>query len=124
MRNKFICKSDIIIILVTLAVTGGILLFRYFSSSYHLTAVISVDGKVIEQIDLSSLDEVLTITPDTDIHTVIKAEKNAIYFESSECRDRICVSAGKLTKKGDTAVCLPSRTVISITGDDIDAITR
>jgi hypothetical protein len=122
MKNRVFGKVDLILIA---AVTVCALLFIFMrgSASDGGTAVITVNSSVIEELNLKEIKERTVITPDTDPKVTIVAENGEIYFESSECRDKICVRTGRLSKPGDTAVCLPAKTVVSITGSGPDAIT-
>lgn len=122
MEIKLFRKADIFIIAAAL-VAAAVLFFIKTCGGEKLEASISVDGKIIETVDLSSLDREITIVPDTEPRVVIKAKNGEIRFESAECPDKLCVSCGRLTKKGDAAVCLPSRTVITLSGADVDAVS-
>ncbi len=122
MDKKLFRKADIIIILAVLVIAGVFLLWQY-SSGDNLRAVIAVEGKVVETLDLDKITGKKVIIPDTSPKVKIVAEKGSIRFDEAECRDKICVSRGKLYRKGDTAVCLPSKTVITITGGSVDAVT-
>ncbi len=121
MNIKLFKKGDIAVIAVVLAVAGIFALWQFFSSE-KLTAVITVNGEIIETVDLSR-NESRVIIPDTDPAVEIAVENGKIRFKSAECTDKLCVSCGELYRKGDTAVCLPSRTVVTVTGSDVDAVT-
>lgn len=121
MEIKLFRKGDIAVIAVIIA-AALVFAFFGFSKSENPQAVITVDGEVIETIDLSSVKERIVITPDTEPEVVIVAENGEIRFESAECEDRLCVNSGSLKKGGDTAVCLPAKTVITVSGSDVDAI--
>ena len=122
MKNKLVRLADVFIIAVVL-ISAGIFLIWKNSGSDKTIAEISVNGEIIETVDLDSVKEKITIIPDTEPAVVITAENGKIRFESAECSDKICVSAGELYRKGDTAVCLPAKTVITVTGSDLDALT-
>ena len=122
MEFRLLKKADIIIAAAIL-LASGLLWFFIHSGSDKLTAEISVDGKVVETIRLDEITGRKEIRLDTDPEVLIVAEDGSIRFEEAGCRDRICVNAGKLYRKGDTAVCLPARTVVTITGSDLDAVT-
>ena len=84
---------------------------------------ISVNGEIIETIDLASVKEKTTFELGTEPKVVIAAENGTVYFESADCDNKLCVSCGKLSRKGDTAVCLPAKTVVTVSGSDIDILT-
>lgn len=123
MNRKLFEKGDIIVIAIAVIVSAILLIPKFSGEKQSLVARITVNGEAVEEIDLSSLSESKTVIPQTAPGVIIRAEKNAIYFESAECRDRLCVASGKLTRRGDTAVCLPSRTVITVLGAEVDAVT-
>ena len=121
MEIKIFRKGDIAVIA---AIIVAALVFAYMSISdgENLQAVITVDGEIVETVDLSSVKDKIVITPDTHPKVVIVAEDGEIRFDSAECEDKLCVNTGSLKKGGDTAVCLPARTVITVEGSDVDAV--
>lgn len=122
-RNNLLKKGDIVIIAAVLIVSI-LLIVPSFMSSESVVAVIYVDGEEYERVELKDGTE-KTVVPKTDAQIVIKADNEAIYFESADCPDKLCVKSGKLTRAGETAACLPGGVVISLVGDDDaqDAIT-
>ncbi len=121
MNIKLIKKGDILIVAAVVIIAGLFMLWQSVNKN-NLTAVITVDGEIIQTVNLSAKEEAVII-PDTEPEVKIVAENGYIFFESAECEDKLCVSCGKLEKKGDTAVCLPSKTVITVAGSDVDAVT-
>lgn len=128
MNIRMLKKGDLILIVCIGIIAGLILAWNTFSSassSHHITAVITQDGKVIKTIALNTVKNPEYVYLNKGIKQVILAEKGRIRFSESECRDKICVKTGWLTKTGDKAVCMPSKTVITIVGDSkqIDSIS-
>lgn len=121
MNMKLFKKGDIAVIAVVLVIAGIFFIWQFFSAE-KLTAVVSVNGETIETVDLSK-EESRIIKPDTVPAVEITVEDGKIFFSHAECADKLCVSCGELYRKGDTAVCLPSKTVISVIGSDVDAVT-
>lgn len=121
MEIKLFRKGDIAVIALIIA-AAFIFAYASISGGENLQAVITVDGEVVETIDLSSVKEKIIITPDTQPRVIIVAENGEIRFESAECEDKLCVNMGSLKKGGDTAVCLPAKTVITVEGSDVDAV--
>ena len=122
MKNKLFKKGDLAVILVIFVAAAA---FWFFSSRQtdKLEAVITVDGKIVETINLSETEGKHLIELDTEPKVVIAVENGAVYFEKSACEDKLCVNCGKLSKKGDTAVCLPAKTVVTVSGSDVDVMT-
>lgn len=113
-KTPFFRKNDIIIITVCLVAAFLCFLPSLFSSAGNLTAVIMSDGEIVKEI-------VLTDTTDETFETgdvIIRAEGRNIYFEESNCPDRICVKSGKLSSAGSSAACVPNRISVYIKGSD------
>lgn len=121
MNIKLLKKGDLAVIA---AVIVAALIFAYFSYSgtEKPVAVISVDGVTVETVELYSLQEKRVINLGGEYNIMIVAENGGIRFEHSDCGDKLCVNAGTLEKGGDVAVCLPAKTVITVTGADVDAV--
>ena len=77
---------------------------------------ISVDGKVVQTIDLSEPDCEFTLPQNPNIRFSVK--NHAIAFIASDCPDKICVRTGYISHTGQTAACLPNRVIIRITAAD------
>ncbi len=116
---KLIRKADVILIVLIVIAVLSVVLFNYFSSE-NLTAVVRVNGEVIEEINLEKQKEPLEIVTE---NVTILCEKGEIWFEESDCKDKLCVNCGKLSKKGSTAICLPNKTVITVEDSSVDALT-
>ena len=121
--RKLIKRTDVIIIVLVVIVA---VLFFYINSSDKgkPTAVITVNGEEIQRIDLSSaVDE--TFTLDTYPKVTLEIEDSKIRFINSLCPDSTCEKSGFLSKPGDTAACVPAKTVVTIEGSkqsNIDAV--
>ncbi len=116
--GKFVRKADIFLLVGLLILCAAILLPSYFaaSSKKDLTAVVMQNGEEVKEIALSDITEAYTFTLNTDPSVTIAVEPGCIYYASADCPDKVCVKTGKLTKAGDTAACLPSKTLIVIRG--------
>ena len=108
-------KADIFLILF-LCLAGAALFLPGILGNGNLEALIYENGNITHRIDLSEVEKSYIITLDGPPASTVKVEQNAISYLSSECPDKLCVKAGKLTHRGDTAACLPAKTVIVIEG--------
>jgi hypothetical protein len=122
MKTKLFKKGDLAVILVILIVSAVFWIYQSQNTD-RLEAVITVNGETVETIDLSAIKEKRIIELDTDPKVVIAAENGEIYFESADCDDKLCINCGKLSRKGDTAVCLPAKTVVTVSGSDVGVMT-
>lgn len=112
--------GDKILIIVLAVIAVFILAWNSFgvSSGQQVTAVITQDGKIIKQINLTALKNPESVYIDEPVKQVIRAEQGKIRFMESDCPNQTCVKTGWLTKAGDRAVCLPSKVVVTIIGEN------
>ena len=87
------------------------------------TAIISVNGKKVKEVDLSK-DETFEIKTEYGKNT-ISVKDGAISVKDADCPDGLCVRHGGLRNKYDAIVCLPNKMIIEYKngGGDIDAVT-
>ncbi len=121
MNLKFFRKGDIAVIAAIILAAAAFMLWSSTKTEAP-QAVITVNGEVFETIDLHSVNEKKIIQPKTVPSVIIIAENGEIWFDKADCEDKLCTASGKLSKHGDTAVCLPAKTAITVTGSDVDAV--
>jgi hypothetical protein len=122
MNIKFIKKGDFIVIAVIAAAVIILSLLGAADKSKPI-AEISVNGEIVHTLDLRSVTERVEIAPNDEYNILIVAENGSIRFEHSDCEDKLCVSSGNLSKSGDIAVCLPAKTVVTVSGSDVGVMT-
>ena len=109
-------------LLFAVIVIGGLLLYRGLGRGEGTVAVISVDGEVLERIDLSKVRKPYDIDISTEYgHNTVHVEKGAISVSEADCPDKVCIYQGRLTGSGIPIICMPHRLMIEIEGGDIDA---
>lgn len=81
-----------------------------------LIAVVLQDGRIVQQINLSEIDQPLEFSLDDEYHNLVRVERGKIRFVETTCPDHTCVRTGWLTKPGQVAACLPNGTLIKIEG--------
>ena len=113
-RNKKIKlkKADIITAAVLLFICA--VLFVLSRQSGEAVVRITVNGEQVYTAALSDIKEKKDLTLENGV--VITLEPGAVYFAYSPCAGHDCVRTGKLTRAGQCAVCLPEKTVVSVTG--------
>lgn len=110
---------DIIILIAVLAVTGCVYFFTHHTESGK-SAVVTVDGKTERVLDLS-VDT--TVQLDTEPRVTLIVKNGTVRFADALCPDKICERTGALKNAGDTAACIPAKTVVTVTGErSVDAV--
>lgn len=74
-------------------------------------ARITYDGETVMVV---SLDEDREFALDEDPTVRFKIQDGAIAFIDATCPDKICEQAGYLSRVGETAACLPRKTVLTV----------
>lgn len=112
MKNKLRLKKGDAVITAVLMLLAVVMIFA--SPKGNATAEIICENEVLTRIELNSVSSPYSI--DTGNGVVIGIEKNAVFFLKSDCSGQDCVNCGRLTSPGDTAVCIPNKTIIRLTG--------
>lgn len=113
--KKLVTKWDFVIISVCLL--ASLLFFALKPRETGEEAIIRVDGKEYKTVDINSTDiDEITVNGVTVVYG-----GGEIYIKDSSCRDRVCVNAGHLLKKGQSAVCAPNRVSVEIKSDGKNA---
>lgn len=110
-------KQDLFLI-VPLLLAAAVLLVWFNSRPGSGIAVVEQNGIEICRFDLARQTARREIDLGGDYHIKLLVEPGAVSFLHSGCRDQICVRTGKLTKAGQTAVCLPAKISVRIIGRD------
>ena len=112
MKNPIgIKKGDVILIVVLLFVCISLFLFPMFFSGKTTVAAIWQNGEKVSEVDLSQVKEPYEVTVGG---CVLSVENGKIRFLDADCPDKLCVRSGALSKKGDTAACVPNKVVVII----------
>ena len=114
-------KNILWALLFAVIVLGGVLLYLHLGKGEGTVAVVSVDGEVLERIDLSKVREAYEFEVTTPYgNNTVRVEPGAISVIAADCPDHVCVYQGRLTGSGIPIICMPHRLVIEIEGGDID----
>ena len=90
-----------------------------------VVARITLDGELVEEIDLSAVTDPYTFTLEGPggFTNTIEVEHGRIRVLEAGCPDQVCVNQGYISDGTVPIVCLPNRLVIEIVGggDSLDA---
>ena len=109
-------KVTAALLALMLAGSAAFLLLRPKSGGHM--ARDTLDGKVVEEIDLSRVEQPYTLTLEGPggFSNTITVEKGRICVSKAGCPDQICVHQGYISDGTTPIVCLPNRLIIEITG--------
>lgn len=99
---------------------------HYFVPSGN-TAVISVDDKQVNVMRLTENEE-YNIVINGEITNTVVVEDGYVYVKNASCPDKICQKHKRISKKGESIVCLPNKVVITVNGsqtnEEIDGVAK
>jgi len=119
-------KADFLLFFIFIAVAALIAAVPLVRSSDGAPRV-----RIIAQGELAGiypLDSDNEIELERDGHrNVVVIKDNTVHMDYSDCKNQVCVNTGKISKPGETIVCLPNYVIVEIVsseegGDDDEAI--
>lgn len=103
------CDAVLIVFLIVLSVLSGVLFFN--SGSVGKTVVVSINNSVYAEYPLY---ENRTVELKNNGYNKLIIKNGTAYVEKADCKDKICVKHKKISKRGETIICLPHKTVIEV----------
>lgn len=127
MRNKTevpLKWGDFLIFFVIIVVACGIWIHLALLQTDQTYGEIWLDSKLYQQIKLGNHTKQTIQLKGKATDVTIEVDGKQMRFVESECADHTCENTGWVSRVGQTAVCLPNRVMIKITGNtnDTDAV--
>lgn len=133
MKNKLGLKwGDFI--LFALILGGACLIWMRFAmiQTDNVYGEIWKDGELYERVQLADGYQNTITVPGKASDSIIEIDGKRMRFIQSKCSDHTCERTGWVERVGETAVCLPNRTLIKIAradgstdnADGIDAVVQ
>lgn len=117
-RKAFSAPSVIICVILLALSVAAIVLMRSLGADAKNVGIYK-DGKIIASLPLNEDTEYEIAGADI----TVKIENGAAFIQESSCKCKTCQNFGKLSRAGQTAVCLPNKVHIEILGDSgVDAV--
>lgn len=105
----------VVIIVVAFAVMTAAFVYGK-NRGETLTATVKHRGQVAAQVALSTLTEEKKITIDGQYHLIVTLTKDGVSVTESDCPGQDCVHTGRITRAGQSIVCLPEQVVVTLEG--------
>ncbi len=114
-NRRFYKRIDLILIALVLLISFMIGLIQKSANTQNENryAYIYHENILVEQIDLNSAENT-TFALNQNPEIIFEIKDGEIAFISSPCHDKICIKTGFISQNGETAVCLPEKTVLTI----------
>ena len=113
--SKRLLFNEIILVAVILILALGVLLVFHLGGVKGAVVNVIIDGEKAYSFPLGEdLTKTLTFGEHSEFTNVLVIKDGEAYVERANCPDKICVAHRKISKSGETVVCLPHRLVIEI----------
>lgn len=117
----------VVLAVAALAVACAVGIWQGGGSQEALTAVISVDGTEVERIPLDQAGETRRTVEGGGYTLEICLTDTEVWVEHSDCPTQDCVHTGRISRSGQSIVCLPAQVVVELEGgstadDGLDAV--
>lgn len=121
---KIIRKADIILFIALVLFGAALAVPAFLWRDSGDTVRITLNGKEFGTYSLKADKEVVVDKGGRTNKVVIKDGK--VWMESASCKNQICVHTGKISRVGQSIVCLPNRVSVTIEGkggEEYDAVS-
>lgn len=119
-------KADMVLVAVVILAAAISLFLGHFLKHEGTYATVSVDGVKTAEYSLKESGTYELSGYDGGYNTLV-IEDGVAYLTEADCPDKLCVKQGKVSKVGETIVCLPHRIVIEVVGEgegEVDAVSK
>lgn len=114
-RNDLLLGAGLL--LAALCIWCVIFFVQKNGSTEGLTVVVTVDGEEYYSGLLSGENQQAERREiDIDGHNKAVIENGEVWMEEADCPDKLCISQGKISRTGQTIICLPNKTMVTIKG--------
>jgi hypothetical protein len=119
-------KADVLLLCGILAVGCGIAALLLLTGQKGATVQVRVDGTLVETYALTK-NQTYELQGANGGTNLLVIQDGTAWVEEASCPDGLCRNMGKISKNGQSIVCLPNRVVIEVTDGqetaaDIDAM--
>lgn len=106
-------RNDIILVVVLVVLSLSALLIFNLKKSDGKSVSVLVDGKEAYSLPLSKNSE--TEIKSKGGSNILVIEDGKAFVKQASCPDKICKNHAKISKVGETIVCLPNRVTVKVT---------
>lgn len=117
--KQYIRKADIILFIILIVLGLAITYALSLSRSEGETVVIRSNGELFASY---SLDEDRTVKVPvagvSDKYNIVEIRDGSVSVTEATCSNQVCVETGKISKSGESIVCLPNKLIVRIEGSE------
>ncbi len=105
-------KNDLLLVLIIVLVTLLLCLVIFLSQKSASTVLVKIGS---DEIGRYSLDQNRTVKiQGGGGENILVIEEGCAYIKEADCPDLLCVYKGKISKSGESIVCLPHKVSVTV----------
>lgn len=113
-------KADFILIAAVVVVAGVLLFFLYGTNDNSgAYVVLEIDGQVVDTLPLD-VDATREIETDNNGTNTLVIKDGYAKMIDANCPDGLCTNQKKISRNGESIICLPHKVVVSVIDDNSD----
>ncbi len=121
MENKKI-KRDAVLVLLCIIISAAVyFIINIYVKKDGAYAVVKVDGEIIRSLELNKNTSVIVHGYQGGSNTIV-VDNGQVYMTDADCPDKLCERTGRISRTGESIVCLPHRVVVEIQGNTAERI--
>ena len=116
--NKTLFPSVVILMGILFALA---FLLRSFNLQNPVVRI-KKGNQIVEEIRMSDVEDYEIVNLGTN---KVRIEHDGVYMENANCPDKLCVHQGRISRTGQSIICLPNKIIVEIVGKkpDVDAVS-
>lgn len=116
-KDKTALRDLILAVSIIILAAGFYIGHRIANRRPAVVVEVSVDGAVVQELDLSKDGEFVINGYHGGTNTLV-IENGEAYIADATCPDKICIHQGKVSQSGEMIVCLPNLMIAKIVGEE------
>lgn len=117
MKNTKKRKADIVLLAALLLIGGLLAVFQLVSARAGGTVLVRIDGEITARYPLSA-DRTEELEGYGGGFNRLVIENGTARITDASCPDGICVRTGRISKDGQSIICLPHRISIEVISEE------
>ena len=109
MKNRY----DRLFLVILAGVILLLFLYQHFAGSKGSYILVTQNGEKIGEYSLLE-NQTFVVTDENHSYNTIVIENGQVWIDQADCPDKLCVKQGKISKNGQSIICLPHKLTIGI----------
>ncbi|MCR5451173.1 MAG: NusG domain II-containing protein [Lachnospiraceae bacterium] len=121
-------RANITILIILIFLIVAFFLARNFFWSDTPDTVVIQHNDSIKEYPLSEDNDIAIMDILNNYHNLVIIKDGKVWMEKADCPDKLCMKQGKISKEGQSIVCLPHKIIVSLRkkghSPEMDAVAK